>query len=299
MYHRIGDVPVDPRGTAVSPANFGQHLDYLRETCRPMPLMELAWAIKAGKVPNRAVVVTFDDGYASNWTCAYPLLKEAGIPATVFVVAGEVGSRQGFWWDELESVLLLTKDLPEYLEISIDQQEYSWPVALPAELEAAYGDLRRLLGQLQIEKRRCVVRELRAWANLPPSSFVHDRPMDRAELEQLVGNGLVTLGAHTMTHCRLANLSTTEQWVEILDSKQRLEATIGQPVLAFAYPYGQATDFGDDTVRAVKAAGFEVACTGIPGLLKGRDDLFQLHRCEIGNWNLKAFERHVEWWFAQ
>jgi peptidoglycan/xylan/chitin deacetylase (PgdA/CDA1 family) len=47
--------------------------------------------------PARSVVITFDDGYADNRTIAYPILRQHGFPATIFLVTGAVGSSNQ--WD--------------------------------------------------------------------------------------------------------------------------------------------------------------------------------------------------------
>src|SRR5262245_38128283 len=106
MYHRIADVPLAPWSMCVAPEHFAAHLLMLRQYAIPMSLNQLAHAYHAGNLPQRAVAITFDDGYADNLHHAKPLLERYGIPATVFVTTGYVGSTREFWWDELERVLL-------------------------------------------------------------------------------------------------------------------------------------------------------------------------------------------------
>ena len=50
-------------------------------------------------LPARPLIITFDDGYRDNYTNAFPVLKEFGIPATIFVATGHIGSNTLFWWD--------------------------------------------------------------------------------------------------------------------------------------------------------------------------------------------------------
>jgi peptidoglycan/xylan/chitin deacetylase (PgdA/CDA1 family) len=123
--------------------------------------------------------------------------------------------------------------------------------------------------------------------------------MKATELGKLIEDDLVTIGAHTMTHPHLSSLSPSAQSTEIVSSKEQLERITGKPVLTFAYPYGQANDFADDTVRAVAQAGFVAACSTIPGVVQAGDNPLRLGRCEIGNWDRDRFEKHIEWWFTR
>ena len=45
--------------------------------------------------------MTFDDGYADNLINAVPIAEAKGVPVTIFVTSGVLGSHSGFWWDRL------------------------------------------------------------------------------------------------------------------------------------------------------------------------------------------------------
>ena len=298
MYHRVADVPIDPRGTAVSPGRFAQHLEYIRQTCHPMRLLDLVEAVRQRSLPRRAVAVTFDDGYADNLTRAYPLLASAQIPATVFVVSGSVNSSDEFWWDRLDRLLLQPPRLPERLHIRVPGQEHEWPTTSAKQRQLAHHAIRHLLRTLAPEDRDRVLVDLVRWAGPEQTGWPDCRPMTDDELIQLTRGGLVELGAHTVTHPVLADLSADEQHAEIVGSRQDLEGIIHSPVLAFVYPYGQAQHFTDETVEIVKAAGFRAACTAIQGSVEPGEDLFRLRRCEVRDWDLETFKRYLEWVFV-
>jgi len=86
MYHLISPHPPGTRyaGLRVSPAMFARQLAWLKAGGFYFGTMrELA----AGTLPPRSVVLTFDDGYADNFTAAHPLLVEHGARATLYLVA--------------------------------------------------------------------------------------------------------------------------------------------------------------------------------------------------------------------
>ncbi|MFE0105739.1 polysaccharide deacetylase family protein [Streptomyces sp. NPDC059009] len=84
------------------PAAFAAQLDHLHARACPVSLRQVEAALHEGRpLPARAVLVTFDDGERSVLTHGLPLLRERGIPAVCFVVAGLVGTDEPFWWDGL------------------------------------------------------------------------------------------------------------------------------------------------------------------------------------------------------
>jgi len=102
LYHRI--VPVlptrDPYRVCVTVATFESHLRWLaRRRYRSLDLGTLAAALdgtRRGRVPSRAVAITFDDGYQDNYTYAWPLLRRYGFDATIFLVTGAIGGDNSF-----------------------------------------------------------------------------------------------------------------------------------------------------------------------------------------------------------
>lgn len=298
MYHRVADVPVDPRGTAISPENFAQHLDYVGRTCQPIRLLDLVDALRSHSLPRRAVAITFDDGHVSIFQKAFPLLASAHIPATAFIITDNIDTPRSFWWDELDRVLLFPENVPDCLDLPVGGQQHSWATGCPEKRLEAYHAIRQLFRTVTGEERESLLSYLYRWAGVERTISSDSRPMTSIELMHLAQDGLIELGAHTMTHPVLAALPADDQRAEILGSRASLEAITRHPVLTFSYPYGLAEHYTDETVHIVQAAGFRVACTARQGLVEPGNDLFQLHRCEIQNWDIAAFKRHLEWLFV-
>lgn len=90
-YHTVTDAPepgIAPY--AVRPVEFARHLDRIVASgATALTVSELVAVLDSGGQPSpRTVLVTFDDGYADNLTVAAPLLRERGLPATVFATTG-------------------------------------------------------------------------------------------------------------------------------------------------------------------------------------------------------------------
>ena len=107
-YHHIGECPPEQeahRGLFVSADLFRRQLKWLRDhSYRSLSLDDLASHLREGRaLPRRWVTITFDDGWRDNFTQAWPLLKEFGYDATVFLITDKVAriAPRGAWDDYL------------------------------------------------------------------------------------------------------------------------------------------------------------------------------------------------------
>lgn len=98
------------------------------------------------------------------------------------------------------------------------------------------------------------------------------------ELLNLDAEPLCTIGAHTITHPKLENLSVQEQRAEIIQSKQDLERLLGHSVDHFSYPHGS---YNDDTIGVIKECGFRTALMAWGGVVRKGDCPLLLHRVEL------------------
>lgn len=93
MYHHVGYAQKPDKNT-VSPEIFESQIAFLKKNkYRVIPLGEVVMAIKEKRnLPKQSVVITFDDGYEDNYTNAFPILKQYGFPATIFVITDIIGT---------------------------------------------------------------------------------------------------------------------------------------------------------------------------------------------------------------
>lgn len=309
-YHRVADAAFDPWGVAVSPAHFEEHLAVIRRFGQPVRLSQLTDRLKEGKSVKGTVVLTFDDGYADNYSNAYPLLEKYDIPATVFVVSGAIDARRAFWWDELSTLLLRPSRLPPVLELPIRSNTHRIELAEAAVYSEAdrrrdmassiwhtepgtrlhfYREVWVLLQQLTASEQVAALNHLQEWASLPSSTLVRSLTMSAQQICHLAAAGLIEIGGHTVTHARLPCHDEDYQRHEIASDKTTLEEISERPVTSFAYPHG---DHCPTTLRLVRAAGYERACAGAWGRVRSRANPFLLPRYEVSNWDGGRFARH-------
>jgi peptidoglycan/xylan/chitin deacetylase (PgdA/CDA1 family) len=108
MYHHIGKSEDESCGSFfVSDELFARQIDLLlAEGYHPVSLSEVEDSyISKKKLPERSVLLTFDDGYLNNYTYAYPMILEKKIPITIFLTTGEIGTKDGMLsWDQVQEM---------------------------------------------------------------------------------------------------------------------------------------------------------------------------------------------------
>lgn len=301
MYHRIADEPVDPWRIAVSPTHFEEHLDVVRRTRHPLSLSEFIRHFKSGTLPLDALALTFDDGYADNLAAGKPRLVAADVSATVFLATGYLDRPGAIWSDELARLVLLENG-PANLELTVRGQSVLFELGTesparedgttPAESlvtrRATLWRISETLRVLEDEERAPIMAKLRSIFGNPIYHGSLPRAMTSEEVQTLVADGLVTIGAHTVTHPVLPKLEPAACRREIRQSKIASESLVGAPVAGFAYPYG---DFNDQVREAVRDSGFAFACSVQCGPVVATSDAFALPRIYVGDWDGDAFQQ--------
>ena len=302
MYHRVAEPEIDPWGLAVSAAHFDEQMAWLRASRTVMPLAELVDRYKRKVLPRDAVAITFDDGYVDNLTNAKPILGRYELPATLFLATGTVGSRTEYWWDELARLILLNRDgIDATVQIGAeavalrvspggDANVASWRTwtGPKTQRQTIYLEVwAKLRLRLNAEILATIAILRSQIGSGPPSE--QDFPMSSAQIAELLADGSVELGGHTMSHPVLPTLSADEQMREMADGKAACDALSGRRVMGFAYPYGE---FNEQSARLARKCGFEWACsTEEKGLGRPVTDLYLLPRIQVMDWNSEVFAR--------
>jgi peptidoglycan/xylan/chitin deacetylase (PgdA/CDA1 family) len=282
LYHRIAGPRRDPQMLDVAARNFADQLAVLARTTTPLPLDDFESLRRAGGLPERAVAVTFDDGYADNLLAAAPGLVRHGIPATVFITTGMIGSEREFWWDDVERIAF---DVP----LAGDD---------PASRQREYASLVSALHPLPTAVREQRLAALRASASVPETGRQSHRALSLDELRALAAQPGISIGAHTITHPSLARLAVGEQSREMAGSARWLEQAIGAPVRSLAYPFGTPNDVSADTVRAASAV-FAYAMATDAGAAWRWSPRWRLPRVTVRDWDAALFSRRLDEWFEE
>jgi len=223
-------------------------------------------------LPQRAVAITFDDGWRDNYTHAWPVLEKYSVPATVFAVSGMIGTVRTFWPNRLMQLLSERNNIGEWPS-GLEWLEDISPVK-PEQLTTpeALSDL------VQACKRFTDIEMYKRLDALPQpagSTGTVRTMLDWDEIERMQASGLVEIGSHTENHCRLLDsLAPETAEHEILASKRMLEERLGRRVRSFCYPNG------DVSAHAAKlvTAHYRLAVTTQRGINGPRQNAYRLKR---------------------
>ena len=271
LFHKIPTV-ADPLSTGeMDLARFEHILDFLADNANIMPLPEATAALKAGKLPKRAMALTFDDGYAEWIDNVSPALRKRNLPGTFFVTTGQL-SGSALWHERIVAAVRALPDrgvtLPygfgNYTDLSVPGNRLRLVEELQERLK--YAPLTDRVGAIEILEGQA-----RSAISLP-------RPFDTESVRTLHSQGF-DIGAHTVHHPILNECTRAQAMAEIGDCKDELEAIIGGRIHSFAYPNGRPNeDYGPEHVEMVRSLGYTSAVTTSNGVSTRASDIFQLPR---------------------
>ena len=260
MFHRVLDER-DPRWAVCDPDYtlsvpvFQAALDVLRRHYNIVSLEQLRQARGGAALPPRALLLTFDDGWADNAHYALPVLRRAGLPAAMFVVAGAVGRRRPFFQEQLVSAWrrgrLPLGPFASALGVQVGEPPGG----------AGIGALRGLIARLERLEPGARNDVLAAFGDRLDDGLRH--MADEDELQEL-GDGGVALGVHGMTHTPITRAA--DPGVELEGARLALEARLGDRARiepAMSFPYGEH-DRG--LAERARAGGYELVFTSEPVL---------------------------------
>jgi len=257
--------PGSPHGDA-----FAAQMEWLTRYCTVLPLPEAAERLANGDLPARAAAVTFDDGYANNLEVAAPVLKNLDISATFFVTTGAI--ERGIMWNDL--VIEGIRNAAQNLDLG----DMGLGVHQLSDAESRRVAIRSVIAELKyrpLDRRIGIAEEIYARAGGPPMPRLMMTPEQVRQLAELGFD----VGAHTVNHPILEQLSPEVAQAEIERSRDWVHEVLGRKPVSFAYPNGRpGTDFTAAHEGMVRAAGFSVAVSTRWACARRRDSAFALPR---------------------
>jgi peptidoglycan/xylan/chitin deacetylase (PgdA/CDA1 family) len=238
-----------------------RQLDWLDGHYRLVPLEDMARRLEQGIPTAGTAAVTFDDGYSDVYENAFPLLKRKGIPATIFVVTGTVGTSRSMHHDRLYALLgraLSGVADPADLLAGLYRDcrlHVPGPRTLKRAGRTTFTALRLFLDTLPQPALRAVIARLES--RFGPCGTDGGLALTWEMIEEMRSAG-VTIGSHGETHALLTHESQQRKHDEISGSRRTLEARLKTPVDHFAYPDGR---FDSHTLIATAGAGYRFGYT--------------------------------------
>jgi peptidoglycan/xylan/chitin deacetylase (PgdA/CDA1 family) len=276
VFHHISDVEspftagINVRTT---PENFEAALRFLSTYYKPVRLGDVLEDQDARRLPPNAVLVTFDDAYASVVEVAAPLCRKYGIPAVYFVNAAFLNN-QRMAPDNLVCYVASTKGM-ETINAAIraaGRTEFS-------ELRSLSEVFSSFFPSITLAEREAFLEALRHSAGISESRVAKESAL-YLTTQQLcsLASFDFEIGNHTYSHVHCRRLSETELHGEIDRNKAELEGLSGTRVRSFSQPYGSSKDLTADLASHLRQSGHEaVFLSESVANLKGADP-FHLDR---------------------
>ncbi len=276
-YHRIAEhddsCDLYPGTISATPRGFDRQLEHVARHYRVVSIDDVLAAYRGARpLPQRAVLLTFDDAYDDFAEGAWPVLKRYGLAATLFVPTDYPGRKtHELWWDRLYRAMLVS----ERCEAQLGPLG-AHSLGDRTERLAAFSAVRDLIKKLPHDRAMRIVAEILDQLAVEP---IPNRVLDWQALRRLARDG-VTIGSHTRSHALLNRLDRAAVAAEISGSFADLRRELGACCPVLAYPAG---GYDPDIAETVAGQGVELGLTTRRGVNRlGRESPMLLRRILIG-----------------
>jgi peptidoglycan/xylan/chitin deacetylase (PgdA/CDA1 family) len=270
MYHHIKDGGDEFCG-GLQKATFRKQISFLKKNYQIYPLGNLVSSLRSKEgLPENSVAITFDDGYEDFYESAFPVLREANVPATVFLVAEAIEKQVPLWTKKVASVLKnVTTD---YLEFDVNGSQVQYDVRTISQKLKALGQIKAYLKLMPNEDCQKAIAQLEIkYSTNGQSAEPWLKMLSWEQIREMKGKG-ITFGAHTKTHAILTKISELDVREEIEGSKGMIESRIGDAIEHFCYPNGEEGDFDESHYELLRDIISRLGLADVDGFGLRRSD---------------------------
>jgi peptidoglycan/xylan/chitin deacetylase (PgdA/CDA1 family) len=225
---------------------------------------------------QKFICLTFDDGFADNYSEAFSICREFGVPMTVYLVSSFVRREFPMWGFGLEAVVAGN----DTIELAWEGSDLRLRAGSPRQKRAAYAAIasRFVSARPAAIGKACEELGLRYAVDFMALSDRHALALPM--IAEMRASGLVEFGAHSVHHAHIGGLDDEAARREIAQCKRDCEAVLGEEVRHFAFPYGDDRAAGAREALFCRELGFESAVTTESNTIfpSDRDRLFSLPR---------------------
>jgi peptidoglycan/xylan/chitin deacetylase (PgdA/CDA1 family) len=272
-----------------TPQSFERTLRFLTSHYRPVSLEDVLSNCEGRGLPSRALLVTFDDAYASVAEYAAPLCKQLGAPAVFFVNAAFVDNQR-----------LAPDNLICYVANVLGLASINTAIrTVWGDKAAPVGSLTEVFGiflpSLSLAEREAFLEVLRKLAGISERQAAQEAGLYlTAEQLRTLKSFNFELGNHTYTHTYFRSLSRNDFGSEIDRNKNELESMSGTNVRSFSQPYGSSKDLSSELRDYLNNSGHHAIFLSESVANPRSPDLFRLDRINSRAQNDKTLFLEIE-----
>jgi len=271
MLHRVCERT--PYWPSLDTENFERFVKHVAENYTVVGAEDVCSLVSDGSSKeDKYAVITFDDGYIDLYECAAAVLRKNKVKATVFVCPAAIDS--GYIdWDLLHHGDAHGKRG----QIDAVFEKYYEKRVCASGLWERTRLMKHAVKSAPHEVRKAFFGELQEVLGEPSQRYLATWD----QLLEMVRCGILTVGAHTMTHPILSKVGLSEAREEIEMSLEKVSSVVGAENVAFAYPNGRPQDYTEDVVGLVEASRCCAAFTTTQGVVHNVDQPYALPRIDV------------------
>jgi len=258
---------------SITPKRFEAALRFLTTHYAPVHLQDVLTGCDGRGLPPRAILVTFDDAYASVVEWAAPLCRQYGVPAVFFVNAAFLNNQR-----------LAPDNLVCYVANMMGMEKINAAVrAVPGKETLELHSLAEVFGAffpaISLSEREIFLDALRQFSGISESRLAKDANLyltskqlcDLKSFDFEIGN-------HTYTHTHCRSFSRQDFIAEVDRNKEELEAVSGTKIRSFSQPYGSSKDVTPELAEHLDRSGHQAVFLSESVANLRRANLFHLDR---------------------
>ena len=226
-------------------------------------------------------LITFDDGYRDNYDYAFPILQQTNTPFTIFLTCNFIDNKRPFNYP-----FILERIIYNNSQLFLDGKCYRC-----VDMEQKNEVYKLLEKEVLTWKYEGFEDKFKTYfANYINDDVYEDNMLTWEQVKEMQDCGLCDIGAHTMSHCRLSNLSIKELEYELGESKKIISQKIGKDIKCMSYPYGLSNDTNGNVFKVTKETGYDYSFLSYGGVIrKTQMDYFQIKRLYVFDGYRKFF----------
>jgi peptidoglycan/xylan/chitin deacetylase (PgdA/CDA1 family) len=257
--------------------------------------------MQRGQISRPTAAITFDDGYQNNYSVAFPILRQMGLPATIFLTTGLIDTGETLWH------LRLNRSLSQTTRSLLQSDGHRLDLTGVGSKTTANVEIKKQLAALPrrelLKRLREIVGALGDDLDEPIEVDSPFRMLNTEAIAAMAASGLIEFGAHSHTHPVLSRLSREESQGEIERSIKAVGKLTGRSCELFAYPFGGRRDYNQETIDILRGLGICAAVTTLTGPNDKNAPLLELRRYGTGaGEDMPLFQlkvHHLRTWGSQ
>jgi peptidoglycan/xylan/chitin deacetylase (PgdA/CDA1 family) len=309
MYHYTRDLKHSryPEIKGLDVSLFRQQIEFMKNNFNIVTMEQVIDAVDGrSELPDKALLLTFDDGYIDNYTFAFPILEEFGVQGSFFIPGKTFATHQLLDVNKIHYILASANiyELVEDVKNQMDYyrgKEYEYPPT--DELFQEYGVanrfdvketifVKRMLQTVLPEKLRNIISSnlFEKYVGVSEEQLAYELYMTEEQIRTMKRHGMF-IGIHGYDHYWLGNLSPEQMRYDILKALEVMDEFIDKKRWVMNYPYG---NYNSDVIAFIKEQG---ACIGLTTDVSvadiGVNSAFELPRFDCNDFPPKS-ERYLK-----